>query len=86
MGPRGAGRSAESLVVGLRELTTRDLKAERVHAEDVIDQARNPGMADRLPPPWYGKGVKFTIAWLLGDWTAHLSIQQATGLTGKAAN
>ena len=50
-----------------RELTTRDLKAERVHAEDVIDQARNPGMIGRLPPPCYGEGVKFTITWLLGD-------------------
>jgi hypothetical protein len=27
-------------------------------------------MADRLPPLWYGEGVKFTITWLLGDWTA----------------
>jgi hypothetical protein len=53
----------------LRELTTRDLKAERVHAEDVIEQARHPWMADRLPPPWFGEGVKFTITWLLGDLT-----------------
>jgi hypothetical protein len=53
-----------------RELTTRDLKMERVHAEDVIEQSRYPWMADRLPPLWYGEGVKFTITWLLGDWTA----------------
>jgi hypothetical protein len=52
-----------------RELTTRDLKAERVHAEDVIEQARNPWTAARLPPPWYGEGVKLTITWLLGDST-----------------
>jgi len=52
------------------ELTTRDLKAERVHAEDIIEQARHPWMADRLPRPWYGEGVKFTITWLLGDSTA----------------
>ncbi len=50
-----------------RELTTTDLKAERVHAEDVIDQARNPGVIGRLPPPCYGEGVKLTITWLLGD-------------------
>ena len=53
-----------------RELTTRDLKVERVHAEDVIEQARQPWMTDRLPPLWYGDGVKFTITWLLGDSTA----------------
>ena len=53
-----------------RELTTRDLKVERVHAEDVIEQSRNPWMADRLPPLWYGEGVKFSITWLLGDSTA----------------
>jgi hypothetical protein len=53
-----------------RELTTRDLKVERVHAQDVIEQARYPWMADRMPPLWYGEGVKFTITWLLGDWTA----------------
>ena len=53
-----------------RELTTRDLKAERVHAKDTIGQARHPWMADRLPSLWYGEGVKFTITWLLGDSTA----------------
>jgi hypothetical protein len=53
-----------------RELTTRILKMERVRAEDVIEQSRYPWMADRLPPLWYGEGVKFTITWLLGDWTA----------------
>jgi hypothetical protein len=52
-----------------RELTTRVLKRQRVHAEDVIEQSRYPWMADRLPPLWYGEGVKFTITWLLGDWT-----------------
>jgi len=50
-----------------RGLATRDLKAERVHAEDVIEQARYPWIADRFPPPWYGEGVKFTVNWLLGD-------------------
>jgi hypothetical protein len=53
-----------------RELTSRDLKRERVRADDAIEQARYPWMADRLPPPWYGEGVKLTISWLLGDTTA----------------
>lgn len=52
------------------ELTTGDLKLERVRAEDVIDQARHPWMAGRVPPPCYGEGVKFSITWLLGDSTA----------------
>jgi hypothetical protein len=52
------------------KLTTRDLKRERLHAEDVMEQARYPWMADRLPPRWYGEGVKLTITWLLGDTTA----------------
>jgi hypothetical protein len=52
-----------------RELATRDLKAERVHADDVIEQARHPWMADLLPSSWYGEGVKFSITWLLGDST-----------------
>jgi len=51
------------------ELTTRDLRAERVHADDVIEQASHPWMANRLPSPWYGEGVKLTITWLLGDST-----------------
>jgi len=53
-----------------RELTTRVLKVQRVRAQDVIEQSRYPWMAGRLPPLWYGEGVKFTITWLLGDWTA----------------
>lgn len=52
-----------------RDLTTKELKRERVHAEDVIEQARMPWMTDRLPSPWYGEGVKLTINWLLGDST-----------------
>ena len=65
------GERAESPVTRAhaRELTTRDLKMERVHAEDVIEQSRYPWMADRLPPLWYGEGVKFGN-WLLGDSTA----------------
>ena len=52
-----------------RELTTRSLKAERVHANDVIEQARHPWMANRGQAPRYGEGVKSTITWLLGDST-----------------
>jgi hypothetical protein len=50
-----------------REPTTRDLKAERVHAEDVIDQARKPCVGDGPPPARYGEAVKHSIDWLLGD-------------------
>jgi hypothetical protein len=66
------GERAESPITRAhsRQLTTRDLKMERVHAEDVIEQSRYPWMADRLPLLWYGEGVKFTITWLLGDSTA----------------
>jgi hypothetical protein len=65
------GERAETPIAHRRsdELTTKDLKAERVHAEDVIHQARSPGMAGHLPPPPYGKGVKLGITWLLGDST-----------------
>jgi len=65
------GGQAETPVTHVlsRELTTKDLKVERVHAEDVIEQARRPWMADQLPPSWYGEGVKFSINWLLGDST-----------------
>jgi hypothetical protein len=52
------------------DLTTRDLKTERLHAEDVIEQASQPWLAERLPPLWYGEGVKAAIDWLLGDSTA----------------
>jgi hypothetical protein len=52
------------------ELTTGNLKRERLSADDVIEQARYPWMADRLPPPWYGEGVRLTITWLLGGTTA----------------
>jgi hypothetical protein len=50
-----------------RELTTRDLKVERLHAEDVIEQAAMPWMADRVPSGPYGEGVKLSVSWLLGD-------------------
>ena len=49
------------------EPTSRNLKTERLHAEDLIDQTASPWRADRQPSPWYGEGVKSTITWLLGD-------------------
>ncbi len=52
-----------------RERTTPALKAERVYAEDIISQSRNPGMTGQLPPPSYGEAVRQTITWLLGDST-----------------
>lgn len=52
------------------ERTTGDLKRERVHAEDAIERGTHPWMVDRVPPRWYGEGVKFSITWLLGDSTA----------------
>jgi hypothetical protein len=65
------GEQAEAPITRRRsaELTNRDFKAERVHAEDVIEQTRNSGLCGRPPPPAYGEGVKFTISWLLGDST-----------------
>jgi hypothetical protein len=45
-------------------------RTERVHAEDIIGQARDVGMVGQLPPSPYGEGIKFTITWLLGDRTA----------------
>jgi hypothetical protein len=49
-------------------LTVTELKAERLHAEDVIQQAEQP-RAGSLPQREYGEGVKSTINWLLGDST-----------------
>lgn len=51
------------------ERTARDLKAERVHAIDLVEEARRPWIPDQPLPPWYGAGVKETISWLLGDST-----------------
>jgi hypothetical protein len=81
------GEQAESPVAHAhsRELTTRVLKMERVRAEDVIEQSRYPWMADRLPPLWYGEGVKFTINWLLGDWTAPPVDPAGRGPYGKGS-
>jgi len=79
------GERAESPITRThsRELTTRDLKTERVHAEDVIGQSRYPWMAGPLPPLWYGEGVKFTITWLLGDSTAAPVDQAGQGPYGQ---
>ena len=61
---------ARAPITGTRsKLTTRDIKTERLHAEDLIDQAASPWMVGRTPSPWYGEGVRSTIAWLLGHGT-----------------
>lgn len=52
------------------EPTTREMKAERLHAEDLIEQAAFPWLCDRVWSPRYGEGVKSTITWLLGRSTA----------------
>jgi hypothetical protein len=49
-----------------REVTTRVLKLERVHAEDTINHAKLHWTAGRLPPRDYGEGVAHSISWLLG--------------------
>jgi hypothetical protein len=48
-------------------LTSRQLKLERVHAEDLIGQAKSPRAPDGRLSAGYGEGVKYTITWLLGD-------------------
>lgn len=50
-------------------LTTRDLKIERVHAEDLVHQSRRHWSADGTHLPSYGEAVGLTISWLLGDST-----------------
>ena len=60
------------------EMTTRDLKLERVHAEDLIEQTKTPWAADGQPSARYGEGVKYTITWLLGD-----QITQPVDLAGQ---
>lgn len=54
--------------LGAIQVTTRDLKTERVHAEDVIEQLANPGVG-HVMPRMYGVGVRSAINWLLGDST-----------------
>jgi len=64
-------RRPSAPISGVRalELTTRDLKTERLYAEDVIEQSGHQG-SDRLQqPPTYGLGVRRSIDWLLGDAT-----------------
>jgi len=49
-----------------REVTTRNLKTERIHADDLVEQARHPWLPGRVLPPMYGEGARDTITWLLG--------------------
>jgi len=48
-------------------LTTHDLKAERLHAEDLMDPAVHRSAVGPVYSGEYGLGVKCTIDWLLGD-------------------
>jgi hypothetical protein len=64
---RSSGAPISGTVVS--QLTTRDLKAERLYAEDLVDPAARrhrpaDGSAHSVE---YGHGVKRTIDWLLGD-------------------
>jgi len=49
-----------------RGITSKELKRERIYAEDVVEHGRDAEAVDR----WYAEGVKSTISWLLGDSTA----------------
>jgi len=64
------------------ELATRDLKAELVLAEGVIEQARNPGTVGQLPSCSYGEGVKFSITWLPATGPRSRSIHAGGGPYG----
>jgi hypothetical protein len=66
-----------------REPTTRDLKSERVHAEDVIEQARSQWLSGGGPSPWYARAVKVSITWLVGDQI--ISPVDPSGLTPTAS-
>jgi hypothetical protein len=63
------GEAGAPITCRKSEATTRDLKTERLRAEDLIDQATSPWQADDVPSPRYGEGVKSAIVWLLGDAT-----------------
>jgi len=45
-----------------RELTARELKAERLHAEDLIEEKRQAWAADRMLQSAYGEGARLTVA------------------------
>lgn len=49
-----------------RGATSKALKRERLHAEDVIEHGGDGEAVDH----WYAEGVKSTISWLLGDSTS----------------
>lgn len=50
-------------------LSTKDLKAERLHADDLIDQAGQLWAVEQSLPPGYGEGVSCSIGCLLGGST-----------------
>ena len=60
------------------KLTTRDLKAERLRAEDVIEQASQPWLADRLPPLHTAKASSSPSPGCSATRLRHLSTLQGT--------
>jgi hypothetical protein len=64
------------------ELTTKDLKAERVHAEDVIEQASNPGMIGRLERPVTARASSQPSPGSSETQPSHPSIPQITAARG----
>jgi hypothetical protein len=49
------------------ELTARELKTERLHAEDMMESMAQEQVPGRMPQFAYSNGVKSSITWLLGD-------------------
>lgn len=49
------------------DLSTSDLKKERLHAEDIIEHIGSPQVTRRPLSTRYGEGVRGSISWLLGD-------------------
>lgn len=66
-----SGERTESPVShGQAVVTSRTMKQERLHAEDLIEHGGDRHNVSRFPTGSYGEGVKATITWLLGDTTA----------------
>ena len=63
------GEQAETPIsqVKASAITSRVVKQERLHAEDVIEQVNDQFSVGSIPTRSFGEGVKATISWLLGD-------------------
>jgi hypothetical protein len=60
-------RSAPISRTHRRPLTSKDLKVERRHGEDLAQQAKHLWSRDQSPSSNFGKGVSQATAWLVGD-------------------